>query len=466
MENWTTEQRQVIERPPQSNVVIASPGSGKTTVLTEHIVKVVRQDHIAPRSIMAITFTRQAAGHMRLKLFKQKQLSGRAIESLRIGTFHAQIFHALLELQPNIPVLLDAQEQSQIMRQALCNVRGTRRQTSYRDVTNCLTVYSSQSGGKTQRIPRDIRRALRNYEKLKARSNRWDYEDILRHAETALSNGQSLPYFKSLEYLLVDEFQDTNHVQWNIVKFLHEQYGIPVFVVGDDDQSIYAFRGASPHFLQTASTELRNATQYMLSHNFRSDKTVVAHANSLIQHVAIRIPKPMQAVSSKQGIVAVFGVLDERSEVQLLRAILQSMILRQKRITVGILARTRRQLYNAWKMIVSMQRSLTHAQIECQLRTYHDSKGKEWDAVFLLDLFESETSQSEDRCNEDEERRLFYVALTRAKAVVVGFVPNMFKGHYVEPSGMLKQADLCIEEVNAMAIERIIAALEKNGGVT
>ncbi|GMA60714.1 UvrD-helicase domain-containing protein [Alicyclobacillus fastidiosus] len=238
MTQWTDEQRAIIDEPLLSTVVIAAPGSGKTSVLTERIATVVRRDRIAPNRILAVTFTRQAAEHMRQKLARHDRLTFRATESLRIGTFHSQIFRAMLEVTPNIPVLLNTREQFTMMRDAMCRVVRKTDEITHRAVTERLTEYSRVVGCNVRPSNRESRRVFTAYTKLKQQRNRWDYDDILLAGATAVEKGMDLPFFDRLQYLLVDEFQDTNALQWTLVAAMHDRYRLPIFVVGDDDQCL------------------------------------------------------------------------------------------------------------------------------------------------------------------------------------------------------------------------------------
>ncbi|GEO25711.1 hypothetical protein AAC03nite_14960 [Alicyclobacillus acidoterrestris] len=477
MGDWTAEQQAIIEEPLCSTVVIAAPGSGKTSVLTERIVHVVRRDNIAPNRILAVTFTRQAAAHMRRKLALHPALSFRSTESLRIGTFHAQIFRAMLEVRPDIPVLLNTREQFAYMASAFARVVGAAEGISRWAVTELLTEYSWLLGRGQVSPSRRLKRIFHTYARLKKKHNRWDYDDILLAAANAIDQGTRLPFFERLEYLLVDEFQDTNTVQWVLVEGIHRRYHLPVFVVGDDDQSVYGFRGASPDFLQRASTSLQGARQMLLTRNFRSDQRIVHHAEQLILHVRQRIDKPLHAVSSVPGFVRIVEVEDEQKEAHLVTLLISQLLKACPEKSIGVLARTRRQLTQVWSLLQLEAQTFDHKGAIAdsdhrgaslvQFRTFHDSKGKEWDVVILLDLVgtsvtcphirvqetlsrRTNRSGSADFANDvnfvdelaDDERRLLYVAMTRAKSALIGFVPTRLGGRRVRMTPFLTEAQL------------------------
>lgn len=462
MQNWTLEQQAVIDRAVGSTVVIAAPGSGKTSVLTEYIATVMQRDKIAPGHIMAITFTRQAAEHMRGKLRAHANVSFRAAEALRVGTFHAQMFRALLGINANIPVLLNGHEQFLLMRQAIHACVSSRQTVSHRLVTGYLTKYARLVGTQTAADTVLARKIYQRYWHLKRSANRWDYEDILLQTTESLQSGVQLSYLRELDYLLVDEFQDTNTLQWLLLLNLHEQYKLPVFVVGDDDQSIYGFRGASPAYLQNAGQALCAAQTFLLTHNFRSDKKLVEHAHLLIGHARIRIDKPLQAVSKKAGFVQVFSIADESAEAVAVSRILHEVLSLKPNISVGVLARTRNQLYRVWISFSRGSTSADHNRNLVQFRTFHDSKGKEWDVVILLDLIDSAERLHSDLVSveeHDEERRLYYVAMTRAKFVLLGFVPNELGGRLACPTSFLQEADLMIRKWETLGKTVVLDAI-------
>ncbi|MFB5191230.1 UvrD-helicase domain-containing protein [Alicyclobacillus fastidiosus] len=461
MTQWTDEQRTIIDEPFRSTVVIAAPGSGKTSVLTERIATVVRRDRIAPNRILAVTFTRQAAEHMRQKLTRHDLLTFRATESLRIGTFHAQIFRALLEVTPNIPVLLNTREQFTMMRTAMCRVVRKADEITHRAVIERLTEYSRVVGCGIRPASRESGRVFTAYTKLKRARNRWDYDDILLAGASAVEKGIDLPFFDRLQYLLVDEFQDTNAVQWALVAAMHHRYQIPIFVVGDDDQSVYGFRGASPGYLQRCSSATRDCAEMLLTHNFRSDTSIVHCAEQLIRHVAHRIDKPLRPVSQTPGLVRIAMVRDEGDEAAAVVALVRFILQIRPQATIGILARTRRQLYLTWRQMDTAVGGGANALNAVQFRTFHDSKGREWDVVVLLDLVVSR-AVCRDAELDDDERRLQYVAMTRARYVLVGFVPMQMAGRktnvapFVFESGLepapLITATLMEEVENALTV--------------
>jgi len=419
---WTEEQWAVIEPKDASSVVVAAPGSGKTTVMTEHLAHVIATGRTPPQRILAMTFTRQAAEHMRQKLRGHERLRPVDVESCAMGTFHAVFFRALLEADRQVHPVLAQREQYALMREAIVNVLGERHAVNVYELQSYLTLYSRVVGRqKKDELDANAKKILEDYVQRKRALNRWDHDDILLASLQLLqSRSASKIRLFQMNYILVDEFQDTNELQWALLTSLVERNSALAFVVGDDDQSIYAFRGASPVYLQRAVEVLPKARQYLLTLNFRSDQRILHHAAQLIRHVKVRVDKPLRGVHDAEGICLAYEVRDRAAQWVVVAHLLRRAV--HHGYSMSILARTRNQLAGAW---VALRRAfgsewdLMARGVE--FRTFHDSKGKEWDVVALLDM----AVPHDATLSSDDERRLFYVAMTRARHELYALVPRM-----------------------------------------
>lgn len=430
---WTDSQNSVICKPPGHTVVYATPGSGKTAVLTEHIRHVLNEGSIAPNQVLALTFTRQAAREMKSRLRQAKQPSVKDVESLRVGTFHGQIFQWLLSQQTKVPQLLTPLEQQRWVAKAMIATGDTK----LRDIKQMMSVLSRyNSRFPAPPLPPSLQSVVDHYNIRKYKENRWDFDDILldgyrlltTHAEKGL---QSF----SVEYILVDEFQDTNEIQWKILNRLMVMTQAQLFVVGDDDQSIYAFRGSSPRWLLEASSSLPGAKRYDLTENFRSDQCIVHHAAALIHHNRKHVPKNWYVHSEQPGMCQVLYPINEFTQAQ---SIAQSLSLDRPLFgTAAVLARTRRQLVEAYQLMSATQRN------QAEFRTFHEAKGREWDIVYILgDVRIGQTQDILGQSDGEEERRLFYVAMTRAKRKLCIYAPSVTAGKRINPSPFLTEAKL------------------------
>ncbi|WP_367305514.1 UvrD-helicase domain-containing protein, partial [Alicyclobacillus acidocaldarius] len=177
---WTEEQWAVIEPKNASSVVVAAPGSGKTTVMTEHLAHVIATGRMPAQRILAMTFTRQAAEHMRQKLRGHERLRTVDVESCAMGTFHGVFFRALLEADRQVYPVLGQREQYALMREAMVDVLGERHAASMYELQSYLTLYSRMIGRREQdELDNKSRRILESYVRKKRALNRWDHDDIL-----------------------------------------------------------------------------------------------------------------------------------------------------------------------------------------------------------------------------------------------------------------------------------------------
>lgn len=426
----TTEQHEIVVRLPANTVVYAAPGSGKTTVLTQHIAGMLTRKILRPQQMMAMTFTRQAAIDMKNRLSQVDELLPRIIEAVQMGTFHAQVFRMLLRHEPNIPLLLSSLEQDRMLRYAMrsAGIRSGQVQQWQSTIAKAKAQWPLQ-------IPnRAVRRVLNNYEQMKRYHHRWDFDDILLSFCSVFCTSDRIRPHVELDYLLVDEYQDTNAVQAQIVTYFAKQLKTPVFVVGDDDQAIYGFRGASPKWLLDFKTSYPHVGEFGLSMNFRSDQKIFQHAALLIGHNQERSPKNVQIASTNQGTCKALFSRDEADEAHQILRILREF---QCRGTVAVLARTRRQLLSVWRVLHDVCPAI-------QFRTFHDAKGKEWDHVHVVGCIEYNPylPEANPRANLEEERRLMYVAMTRARCRLFIHTPMRVLGHKTAPSRFIKEAGL------------------------
>lgn len=428
---WTNEQHAIIHKTSGNTVVYASPGSGKTTVLTEHIVHQLQANAVAPSAVMMITFTRNSARHMRERMTRVAGLSPRAVAALRIGTFHAEMFRMLLQAKMPVYPILGQTEQHKLLLRAM-DKAGVRENRGAERVEQSLAQYRAKRSADGFSGP--YQRVFQAYEKLKRKQNRWDFDDIVAslcdNMDTVFT---SVP---PIQYLLVDEFQDTNDVQWSFVTSILEKWGGRLLVVGDDDQSIYAFRGASPSWLMNTPRVLPGTRAYELSMNFRSDYAIVNAASSVISHNKVRIDKSFSVASDNAGYTEGTIVKNEMKESRLLALRLTSIANENAEWSIAVLARTRQQLYASWALCSAQ--SLPNVE----WATFHASKGREWDAVFIIGAIDDNPYLRETPADDEEERRLFYVAMTRAKHHLCIIAPERTEFGTAAPSRYLFESHI------------------------
>ena len=253
------------------------------------------------------------------------------------------------------------------------------------------------------------------YETRKTEANAVDFEDMVIHAANLLETGPDLrqTYHAAYPYLLVDEFQDISPADFRLISLLSEN----LFAVGDDDQAIYGFRGGDSEIMQ-AFTDRREVAKYEITRNYRSTSTIVEHARALIERNPQRIRKNLRAHNPFQQDIKIVETTPETIETLLHRELKSSQ-------ETAILARTNYETDQ-------IQEMLARRATPVEVTTIHKAKGREWEKVILV---HNTLARRFPRRDNDlaEERRVFYVAMTRAKVelVVLGgmcpFVPEFEK---------------------------------------
>ena len=253
------------------------------------------------------------------------------------------------------------------------------------------------------------------YETLKAEANAVDFEDMIIHAANLLETCSDLrqTYRDTYPYLLVDEFQDISPADFRLISLLSEN----LFAVGDDDQAIYGFRGGDSEIMQEF-TDRREVAKYEITRNYRSTSTIVEHARALIERNQQRIRKNLRAHNPLQQEIKIVETTPETIETLLRRELGSSQ-------ETAVLARTNYETDRIQEMI-------SRRAIPVEVTTIHKAKGREWEKVILVHNTLARRFPRRDN-NLAEERRVFYVAMTRAKVelVVLGgtcpFVPEFEK---------------------------------------
>jgi len=294
-------QREAIMAGDGPVLVLAGPGSGKTRVLTHRLAYLVRELGVYPGAIMAVTFTNKAAGEMRGRA--EKLLGGR-LEGLQIGTFHAICARLLRREAQHTPfradyLIYDTDDQVAVVTQALSELNIDQKKFQPRRLlymisaakNELITADRYQGKGYTEEI---TRRVYARYDVLLQASNARDFDDLLLHTVLLMRENAEVreKYQRYIEYLLVDEFQDTNTAQYELVRLI----GAPqnnVFVVGDEDQAIYGFRGADYRNVMRFRQDYPEAKVVLLEQNYRSTQIVLDAARAVIDKNAHRTRKAL-----------------------------------------------------------------------------------------------------------------------------------------------------------------------------
>ena len=283
-------QRAAVEYCDGPLLVLAGAGSGKTRVITEKIAHLVRARHLAAKKIAAITFTNKAAREMRERV--GKLVSGEAAGELLVCTFHAlglkflQIEHERAGLKRGFSVL-DADDTGAIIKDLLPKALKSDQLFALRQLVstaknNALTPAQALAAA---RSPREVEAAqlYADYQRRLGAFNAVDFDDLIRLPLALLEDDATLrtAWQERLRYLLVDEYQDTNTAQYRLLKALAGPRGA-FTAVGDDDQSIYAWRGANPENLDELARDYPTLKVVKLEQNYRCAARILRAANRVI----------------------------------------------------------------------------------------------------------------------------------------------------------------------------------------
>lgn len=320
-------QRRAVTAPAGPTVVFAGPGSGKTTVLTRRVLYLLEQGIPANR-LMLVTFTRLAAQEMRERL--EQVMPGRT-RTLAIGTFHALFLTMLRERGQAIPPIMSQGEQMGLVRELLGErnlpIDDETVSTYLNQIGQCKNNGILPSRLKVEKQKNILFRDLyAAYERKKAELGSWDYDDILLAVYQRCRQPEWLSYWQNqFQQILVDEFQDINRVQYEILVKLAAKHQ-HLFVVGDDDQAIYSFRGSDPRFMLELDRDFPQLQRIILTVNYRSTEELIQASERLISHNRLRQPKPRMGTGSRgQGVHWLEPVDEEDEAEQILRHLTDGM---------------------------------------------------------------------------------------------------------------------------------------------
>ena len=302
--NYNKSQQQAIRHKDGPMLVLAGPGSGKTAVITQRTKQLIEYENIDPSNILVITFTRAAAQEM-----KQRFLAATGEERTKVtfGTFHAIFFMVLkLAYQFDSGNIISEEQRYQFMREIL-----SYHHLEYRDEGEFIgDVLTEISRVKNEQIPLEhfyssscgeevFRKIYREYDERLKRNRLIDFDDMLTYTYELFSQRKDIlsAWQKKYRYILIDEFQDINLIQWKIMCMLAAPEN-NLFVVGDDDQSIYRFRGSKPEIMLGFQKIYPQAKIVNLEVNYRCEPPIVEAAMRLIAHNEERFPKKIRAGKS------------------------------------------------------------------------------------------------------------------------------------------------------------------------
>ena len=328
-------QRQAVAAPASNLLVLAGAGSGKTRVLVHRIAWLMQIEGVSPFSILAVTFTNKAAREMRQRI---EQLLGQPMGGMWVGTFHG-LAHRLLRMhwrEANLPEnfhILDSDDQLRLIKRLCKNLGLDEERWPPRQ---CQWYINSQKdeGLRAAHIEhfgdeytRRMIELYAAYEDACQRGGMVDFGEILLRAhELWLNNPQLLDHYqRRFQHILVDEFQDTNAVQYAWLRVLAGPQN-HLMVVGDDDQSIYGWRGARIENIQRFNQDFPGAEIIRLEQNYRSTSTILKAANRLIANNQGRLGKELWTQDQEGEAISLYEAFNEQDEARFIVERLQTWL--------------------------------------------------------------------------------------------------------------------------------------------
>jgi DNA helicase-2/ATP-dependent DNA helicase PcrA len=316
-------QREAVSAPPTSLLVLAGAGSGKTRVLVHRIAWLLEVEGISPLSILSVTFTNKAAAEMRGRI---QELLGTPVGGLWVGTFHG-LAHRLLRMHwreadlPQAFQIMDSEDQIRMIKRLLKALDLDENRWPPRQVAGFINSRKDE-GSRARHLDdrgdpaqQQLIRIYTLYEETCQRNGVVDFAELLLRSLELLRDNQELQahYRNRFRHILVDEFQDTNALQYGWLRLIAGQQN-PVFAVGDDDQSIYGWRGAKIENIQNFTRDFPDCATIRLEQNYRSSGNILQAANALIDNNRGRLGKKLWTdggEGEKIHLYAAFNELDE-----------------------------------------------------------------------------------------------------------------------------------------------------------
>ena len=321
MENLNNNQLSAVKHMNGPCMVLAGPGSGKTRVITYRIANMVINENIKPTSILAISFTKASSIEMKNRALSLS--NDYRMDKVNYGTFHSIFFKILRYFEKyNLESILDEKTKRMVLKQILkkLEVENGEDDEVIGQVINEISYVKNELMDKID-FKSDILRkdefiqAYNLYEEHKAQLNKIDFDDMLIKTYNLLKyNKAALDMVRNVyKYILVDEFQDINRVQFEVLKLISTPNN-NIFVVGDEDQSIYGFRGARPDFLLQFENYFNNTTKILLDINYRSKNEIIDIANRLIEKNKNRYDKVIKCNQGNGAKVSYISPEDSEEE--------------------------------------------------------------------------------------------------------------------------------------------------------
>src|ERR1700729_3178715 len=317
-------------------LIFAGAGSGKTRVLTHRIAHLLGDARVAPERILAVTFTNRAAGEMKSRLHA---MIGPVARDVWVGTFHAMCVRILRRDGSRIGIgrsfgVIDDSDQRQLVKEILDDLDYDERQLAVGaclaeidKAKNALLWPEEYAQRQTSFVGERIANVYSEYQRRLAESNSLDFDDLIVRTIDLLERDKATreKYQQRFEYVLVDEYQDVNAAQYRLVALLAAHHG-NITVVGDDDQSIYSWRGSDYRMILRFEEDFPGAKTFKLEENYRSTTRILDAANALVANNLTRAPKRLFTMRGEGEPITVYPAATERDEARYVVEKIKSLV--------------------------------------------------------------------------------------------------------------------------------------------
>lgn len=318
-------QLEAVTAPVGNTLILAGAGSGKTRVLVSRIAWLIEEQHISPHAILAVTFTNKAAGEMRARL---STMLSTPVMGLWVGTFHG-LCHRLLRLhyqEAKLPEqfhILDSEDQARVIKRAIASLNLDLEQWPVKQAQSFINSKKDE-GIRPEHVhalsygpTKTLVAIYKAYEQACQRAGVIDFAELLLRTQELLRDNPALlaHYRERFKAILVDEFQDTNAIQYAWIRILAGNHAA-VMAVGDDDQSIYGWRGAKVENIQQFAKDFKETKVIRLEQNYRSTATILEAANTLITNNNSRMGKELWTEGSAGDKIVLYAAFNELDEAR------------------------------------------------------------------------------------------------------------------------------------------------------
>jgi DNA helicase-2/ATP-dependent DNA helicase PcrA len=323
LKNLNEEQKKAAEHTAGPCMVLAGPGTGKTTIIVHRLAQLIHSKAVSPENLLVVTFSKDAAAEMKERFVKfaidHKVANSRQIGDITFGTFHSVFFKILRQYENyKLENLLDEGEKFLTIKNIIRKLQFDFSEDDDRigdvinDIGYLMNTMADTIDYKPQSCTVDEFRAIfESYYTIKHKQNKFDYDDMLTDCYYLLKNNKRVleDVRARFKYILIDEFQDISPVQFEAIKLIAQPLN-NVLVVGDDDQSIYGFRGAAPGILVEFEKLYPSCSRVILKQNYRSTKHILNCALALIDNNKSRYQKKLQP-TKEQGVMPVIASMKD-----------------------------------------------------------------------------------------------------------------------------------------------------------